>query len=82
MSTGLSDKVWLFLELESMAGDGKLWCCFLIWNPRHRDVAAMRQTLHSVSTGGGPSSPVPPEAEPGDQRQGSHRQLATALGVI
>lgn len=54
MSTDLSDKVWLFLELESMAGDGKLWCCFLIWNPRHRDVAAMGQTLHSVSTGGVP----------------------------
>lgn len=75
VSTDLSDKAWLFLELESMAGDGKLWCCFPIQNPRHRDVAAMRQTLHSVSTGGAP----PPLSL---QRQGSHRQLATALGVI
>lgn len=77
MSTGQPGKVRLFLELESIAGGGKLGCCFLIWNLRHSDVAAMRQTLHPVSTGG-----VPPEAKPGDQSQGSHRQLATALGVI
>ena len=46
--------VWLFLKLESVTGGGKLGCYFLIWNLRHGDVAAMRDTQFCFH-GWGPS---------------------------
>lgn len=71
MATGQPDEV-LFLALESMTGGGQLWCCFLIWTPRQSyGCRGTPNSLFPLMSCLEPPIPVPADAEPGDQGQGS-----------
>lgn len=43
LATAVQPDEVVFLEVELLMGGGKRWHCFLIWNPRHKAMAAMRQ---------------------------------------